>query len=187
MKSPIALNVDPVFSRRAFASQWDVMSFLTTSPFFITNRTRSSSVMSAIGSPVTATRSANFPASTAPMRSCQPNISAALHDRANHIERPYPGVVQRREHRRARLAASLSRNEPTHVGSGGKFHSGFQHALNQVVVSLPAFFVGISQLRSKSWRDDNGRLKGFGNATAIKSRREVKEDSLIAHCLELLI
>src|SRR5207249_676863 len=56
--------------------------------------------------------------------------------RANHIERPYPGVVQRREHRRARLAASLSRNEPTHVGSGGKFHSGFQHALNQVVVSL---------------------------------------------------
>jgi hypothetical protein len=47
-------------------------------PPFITNRTRSSSLMTAIGSPATATRSANFPDSIAPMRSCQPNISAAL-------------------------------------------------------------------------------------------------------------
>jgi hypothetical protein len=41
-------------------------SFLTTSPFFITNRTRSSSVMSATGSPETAMRSANLPGSMAP-------------------------------------------------------------------------------------------------------------------------
>src|SRR5580704_14322688 len=59
-------------------SQCEVRSFLITWPFFITNRTRSSSVMSAIGSPLRATRSANFPGSTAPTRSCQPNNSAAL-------------------------------------------------------------------------------------------------------------
>src|SRR5438105_12505974 len=58
--------------------QCEAKSFLTTWPSFITNRTRSISVMSAIGSPLTATRSANFPGSIAPMRSCQPNISAAL-------------------------------------------------------------------------------------------------------------
>src|SRR5947207_2956157 len=49
-----------------------------TRPSFITNRIRSSSLMSAIGSPATAIRSANFPGSIDPIRSCQPNISAAL-------------------------------------------------------------------------------------------------------------
>src|SRR5215510_9844629 len=53
-------------------------SFLTTPPPFITNLTRLSSVMSLSGSPATAIRSANLPASTLPARSCQPISSAAL-------------------------------------------------------------------------------------------------------------
>src|SRR6267378_7499021 len=45
-------------------------SFLYTCPPFITNFTRSSSVMSVVGSPYTATTSATLPASRQPMRSC---------------------------------------------------------------------------------------------------------------------
>lgn len=60
------------------ALQCDARSFRTTWPSFITNRTRSSSVISAIGFPATATRSTNFPGSTEPMRSYQPSISAVL-------------------------------------------------------------------------------------------------------------
>src|SRR5262249_50519082 len=52
--------------------------FLITSPSFITKRTRSSALMSASGSPATATRSASLPGSMAPIRSCQPSICAAL-------------------------------------------------------------------------------------------------------------
>src|SRR2546422_4503118 len=55
--------------------QW--ISLLRTVPAFITNLTRSSSVMSESGSPETATRSANLPASTEPIRSLQPKSSAA--------------------------------------------------------------------------------------------------------------
>jgi eukaryotic-like serine/threonine-protein kinase len=47
-----------------------------TTPPFITNRTRSTAVMSASGSPGTATRSASFPASTVPSRSLQPRMAA---------------------------------------------------------------------------------------------------------------
>src|SRR6267378_6129157 len=47
-------------------------SFLYTCPPFITDLTRSSSVMSVVGSPDTATTSANLPASREPMRSCHP-------------------------------------------------------------------------------------------------------------------
>src|SRR5713226_879930 len=52
-------------------------SFLYTCPPFITNFTRSSSVMSVVGSPDTATTSANLPASREPMRSCHPISCAA--------------------------------------------------------------------------------------------------------------
>src|SRR6266481_5094883 len=52
-------------------------SFLYTCPPFITNLTRSSSVMSVVGSPDTATTSANLPASREPMRSCHPMSCAA--------------------------------------------------------------------------------------------------------------
>ena len=48
-----------------------------TWPPFITNFTRSSSVMSFSGSPETAMMSANFPFSIEPTRSCHPIISAA--------------------------------------------------------------------------------------------------------------
>src|SRR5258706_9409083 len=51
-------------------------SFVTTLPPFITNFTRCNSVMSARGSPATAMRSANFPLSIEPTRSCHPNTSA---------------------------------------------------------------------------------------------------------------
>jgi hypothetical protein len=51
-------------------------SFRATCPPFITNLTRSSSVMSVRGSPETATISANLPFSIDPTRSCQPIISA---------------------------------------------------------------------------------------------------------------
>src|SRR6266478_4852791 len=52
-------------------------SFLNTCPPFITNLTRSSSVMSEVGSPDTATTSANLPASREPIRSCHPMSWAA--------------------------------------------------------------------------------------------------------------
>src|SRR6202158_4850408 len=52
-------------------------SFLYTCPPFITNFTRSSSVMSVGGSPDTATTSANLPASSEPIRSCHPISCAA--------------------------------------------------------------------------------------------------------------
>src|SRR3984893_6927506 len=52
-------------------------SFLYTCPPFITNFTRSSSVMSVVGSPDTATTSANLPASREPMRCCHPLSCAA--------------------------------------------------------------------------------------------------------------
>ena len=52
-------------------------SFLTTSPPFITNLTRSSSVMSAKGSLRTATMSAYLPTSTAPMSFWASSNSAA--------------------------------------------------------------------------------------------------------------
>ena len=50
----------------------------TVVPPFITNLICWSIVMSVSGSPSTAIRSAYFPASTAPTRSCQPSNSAAL-------------------------------------------------------------------------------------------------------------
>src|SRR5262249_47047408 len=52
-------------------------SFRNTWPPFMTNFTRSSSVMSLSGSPDTAIMSAYLPFSTEPMRFCQPIISAA--------------------------------------------------------------------------------------------------------------
>ena len=52
-------------------------SFLKMAPPFITNFTFCSSLMSFRGSPLTATRSAHFPASTVPAVSLQPNSSAA--------------------------------------------------------------------------------------------------------------
>jgi len=52
-------------------------SFLMMRPPFITNLTRCSTVMSAMGSPCTAIKSANFPTSTAPTSSGQPIRSAA--------------------------------------------------------------------------------------------------------------
>src|SRR6267378_489831 len=52
-------------------------SFRTIAPPFITNFTRSSSVMSLKGFPATAMMSAYLPFSIDPIRSCQPIISAA--------------------------------------------------------------------------------------------------------------
>src|ERR1700674_5012743 len=52
--------------------------FLTPSPPFITNLTRSRVVTSASGSPSTATMSAHFPASIVPILSDQPSRSASL-------------------------------------------------------------------------------------------------------------
>ena len=63
-------------------------SFLNTWPPFMTNFTRSSSVISAIGSPATATRSANLPASTEPTRSCHPISSRCFRSCGPYRLRP---------------------------------------------------------------------------------------------------
>ena len=55
----------------------EVSSFRTTSPPFITNRTRCSSVTSASGSPERAIRSAYLPGSSVPTCSWSPSSSAA--------------------------------------------------------------------------------------------------------------
>ena len=53
-------------------------SCLNTSPLFITNSTRSSTLISASGSPRTATMSACFPAAMVPIRASSPSSSAAV-------------------------------------------------------------------------------------------------------------
>jgi len=73
---PSLFSGDTLLVRRlALASQCDPRSFLTTWPPFITNRTRSSSPMSASGSPATATRSANLPGSTSTHPCCSRNVA----------------------------------------------------------------------------------------------------------------
>src|SRR5207249_3997639 len=59
---------------------WTYRSFRKTTPPFITKAIRSNSVMSASGSPLTATRSANLPFSTIPtcLQSSKLSPSAAL-------------------------------------------------------------------------------------------------------------
>jgi hypothetical protein len=64
----------PRFDCTKFRGHWP----LTSCPPFITNRTFSSTLTSATGSPSTATMSANFPGSSVPTRSLQPIRSAAF-------------------------------------------------------------------------------------------------------------
>ena len=59
-------------------NRYSLRLLLAHNAAFITHVTRSSSVMSRSGSPATAIRSANLPASIVPIRSLQPMISAAV-------------------------------------------------------------------------------------------------------------
>src|SRR5262249_39734117 len=159
-----------------------------TSPPFMTKRTRSSSVMSAIGSPATATRSANFPGSTAPTLSCHPSISAVL---VVTERRTSSGGIPTLCSAGKIVALAWPRVlpgwEPAHARAHRDLHPRRQGAPDPLRSALLAVPLIAGATFGSEGRSEREALVDLRPETAVPGRRQAEEDALVAHLPELLV
>src|SRR5579864_6957252 len=106
-------------------------------------------------------------------------------DGTDEVESWHSGLTQVNKSCGTRLPAGFSRIEPAPVGTGGKLHPRLQHALDQLIVFLLATLSRLGPFSVDGRRYHDHRLGDLQISAPIERRRQIEEDSLLAHLLEL--